>query len=440
MTLRLATLSSVLLISTLSFAQHKASVPMESGETPVGFVDLNDHGFMIKTVQTSNPKDLRWQLSHYTPTLDLVWKVPVEAGLVSATNVQTILTSPSGSYVYQLKRQKNKNLSATQIDKSGQTKSLEIDKAIIKQMKGEQEVRLCSDQSLLIATLFEGNKRVPTQLFLNAFNHQDFSFSQHIVDLPAIDVGKFTARWEYAGHSAQHLWLVSKSVPKNRGAYQCQLVAVNWEGVVAKKVILNNRMADAYLRASRSTKYTPGAELMRIASGTTFTNMSHMSGMAHTTTRLGIDAWANVLVDEANGMIYTYGLFGPTKSQARAAYVDGYYLTAYDTQGKQIWQQRSAADDPILSDKQFRKHLSYDLRNISAQPLGDKAFRLQVRSPKNIYTYEFTREGKILDTQQVSVKDFQAQMSQNTPHYISSSSQGDVLIQYSQGKLSLLRQ
>ena len=438
--LKLVALSGTMLLSALSFAQDRVIVPIEAGETPVGFVDLNDHGFMIKIAQANDPRNLQWRLSYYTPTLDLVWQAPLTADHLSVTNIQSILTDPSGSYVYQLQRQRDKSLTATQIDKKGQNKTFDVDKATIKQLKGREEVRFCNDQALYLATLYEGNKRVPTQLFLNAFSHKDFSFSQRIVDLPTIDVRKFTAQWEYAGHSTKHLWLVSKSVSSDREAYQCQLIAIDWEGKITKKVILNNQLADAYLRASRSVKHSPGAELMHSGSAATFVNMNHMSGMSHSTTMLGTDAWANVRVDEANGIIYTYGLFGPTKSKARAAYVDGYHVTAYDMEGKQRWQQRSAANDPILSDNQFRKHLTYDLRTVSAQPLGDKAFRLQVSSPKNIYTYEFSLQGKILDTQQVSAKDYRTQISKRTTHFISSSSQGDVLIQFNQGNLSLLRQ
>ena len=93
-----------LLISTLAFAQEKnIPIPLENDEEVLDFVDLQEHGFILKTGKDKNyTKDLNWQLSHYSPQLELLWKVPIETTQMNKGLGQEIVASPTGSYVYHL--------------------------------------------------------------------------------------------------------------------------------------------------------------------------------------------------------------------------------------------------------------------------------------------------------------------------------------------------
>ena len=448
---------AVSLLSVRSFAQTKVDIPLEPGEKLTGFVDLKERGFIIETSKSND--DSEREFSYYKPTLKMAWKTPAEIGLPMLSFVQRVVASPSGDFLYCLRTEGksilggSSDLMATQFNQKGQSKVHTIDKATLKKIKGVEMLRSCDEAYFYLVTLFEGNKRVPTQLILNRFSHQDFSFSEVTVDLPLIDANKSTSEWAYAGHGPERIWLVSKSIPKDKSAYQCQLVAINWQGQVVDKIVLNNQVAGLYLIPSQNHLYGAEGKLVQAP----LLPATYTSG---TPQPLPVNAHTSVLVDEPNNIIYVYGMHGKKKSPSRVAPVAGYYLTAYDLKGQQRWQKVSTEKDQLVADKQFCRRTPNAYRTTMAYVMGNDAFCLQLASVKNCYTYEFSKEGQVLAAYQRASKSqgsqpiffpvnaaaqpmqtyYRTHASSDKTYYISFSSQGDVLVEYdNKDKLSLLR-
>lgn len=403
---RLIIFSLVYFFSFFSYAQKTVNPPLEKGEVLLDFVDLQENGFVIKTGKDKNySKDLDWVLSYYSPELNLIWKVPIETSQMNKGLGEDIITCPSGKYIYHLENRGynafigTSEMYVTQISKSGQTKVTEIDKETYEKIGGAEEIKLCDEEYLYLIGLEQEEKKETTTLFLNRFAHKDFAFSNSETTLPSIIDDKSVSDWEYAGHNDKHIWLVSKTLSEETDDYKFQLVGINWQGQIEKELTLNTQIADLYLRPSRNFKYSTGAEFLRNGHLNSTSSTSSSTGVPYLRYSLDTETWSSSLVDENNNIIYVYGLYGNKKlgSMGKSAYTDGFYLIAYDLQGKQLWQHISTENDPLLEDKYFQKKIQFQQRTTLASLSTTNTIKLQIGSIKNIYTYEFSKEGKKLD-------------------------------------------
>jgi hypothetical protein len=220
------------------------------------------------------------------------------------------------------------------------------------------------------------------------------------VILPIIADDKSTSDWEYAGHNSEHIWMVSKTLSEETDTYQFQLVGVDWKGQITKKLTLNIQIADLYLRPSQNYKYCPGTEIIGNGFLKTISNpIPSSSGPSSMRYVLETKDWSNLLVDEDNGIIYTYGLYGKKQiGKLGVGFTDGFYIKAHNMEGKEVWHQVSTETDPLLEDKYFQKRLLDYQRTTLASLTKNNTIKLQIGSAKNIYTYEFSKEGKKFDS------------------------------------------
>ncbi|MEM9830428.1 MAG: hypothetical protein AAF944_07305 [Bacteroidota bacterium] len=399
--------TALLLVNLHLFGQKTVDITLGKDEVIMDFVDLQEQGFVIKTGKEKYySKNVDWHLRYYTPTLEEVWSLPIEPSQGNKGRGQDVVVAPSGNYVYHVENQGFISdilvggIQLTQVNRQGQVRSHEVGKDILGKIAGIEEIRLCDESHFYIVSLKQGNNNTPTQLFLNRFLHQDFSFSQLTVELPIIARKNSVAPWEYAGHGKQHIWFVSKTIPNEKDAIQCQLVAVDWQGKIARKLTVNQAMPSVYLRGSMNHKHSIGAVARRTAT-TSYTDQNHMSGMPHTTFKLGTSGWTSVYMDDNSDIVYVYGLYGKKQRKGSAAYADGFYLMAFNEKGELLWQHLSNERDPILEDKYFQKRLTSDQRATMAY-LTTEGVRFQIRVPRALYTYDFSQNGQRIDMYQNS--------------------------------------
>lgn len=396
---KVLTLIAASCIHLIAFAQKTVDMPLEKGETTLDFVNLQEHGFVLKTGKDKNySKDLDWQLSYYTPTLELIWEVPIETTQINKGISQDIIACPSGSFVYHLEKRiytiGASDLFLTQINRKGEVKTHEVDQQTFKDMKGKTVFRFCDEQYLYFINLDEdGDKNEGGQFFVHQISHADFSLQTKTIKLPLVD--KSFTEWEYVTHNDEHLWLASKALTDKPQSYQCQIVALDWQGKVTHKTTLNHQVENLYLRPSVNHRYIPGADGFSNGGIRVMSTTNHTTGMTYTNASLGKSAYGGILVDEENNRIYAYGLYGNSKGVGNG-YVDGYYLSAYNLEGQKQWQQISTESDPLTEDSYFRKHTPEYLRSTVVYLTKDHHIRLQIGGVKNIFTHEFAEDGKKL--------------------------------------------
>jgi len=463
---KLLLFTSAILVTVFSYAQDRnVEIPLEKNEEILDFVDLQEHGFILKTGKDKNyTKDLNWQLSRYSPQLELLWKVPIETTQMNKGLGEEIVASPTGSYVYHLENKGyNTTLGVNKVQltqiANGVSKTHELESEELKILDGNISVKSCDEQYFYMIGIEKEDKDIPSHLFFHRFSHVDFSYSKKKVDLPLTGQDNSITSWEYAGHNNDNIWLTSKVISDKN--YHCQLIAIDWQGNITKKIKLQTHVNEHYLRPSLN--YHPqhrGTAVNLFGNITQYVNLNHPSGMAHADYTLGMDAWANVLVDEENKIIYTYGLYGKKKYRGRAAFVDGYYICGYDLEGNLLWKNISDETSPIAEDKLFRKRLLSHQRTTMATLTANNTIKFQIGSYVNIHTCEFSKDGKKIKEYKNEFKDglnyysfsvcfspqsdanqyYYDHVSKKTSHYGYSSANGCILIEHEKNNnLSLLK-
>ena len=390
----------IYLISTLptwAWAQKIVNIPIDKEHVVLDFVSLQEQGFLIKTgIREYHTTDVDWHLRYYTSGLQEVWSVPLEAKDEKSFRQQIIATS-SGSYVYHLERRgviRSGNVGSiqlTQITKDGAKRAYAYDEDSFGEAEGKEELLFCDSSHLYLVLMNEGSKRTPPQVILNRISHDNLSFSQQVIALPYIAKDKSIYPWEYVGHGDQHIWFASRAASRKTGSHQCQLVAVDWQGNVGRPVTINSQVGK-HLRVSLNRKSCPGAVINRITSKkNTYSSQTSSSSPII----LRADGLAGIQVDDNNEIIYIYGFYGKDPQNNRRSHSAGFHLTAYDTQGNQRWQHLSTDQDAIVTDGIITERLHDTQRGSIVEISKQGTLRLQLRLPYRLYTYHFTKDGRI---------------------------------------------
>ncbi len=390
---QLLVLLSALCVCTMSYGQKTVSISLDKGASTLDYLDLQEHGFILKTGKEKNySKNLDWQLHYYTPALELVWSVPIATTQINKNQGQHMVATPNGDYVYHIENRLYAlgaaDMFLTQVSRQGKTKTHEL---ALKEMEGRAIFRFCDKQYLTFINLQEDATKDGSDLLLvYKMSHQDFSLQKTVTQLPLLD--KSFIAWEYVAHNDKHLWMAGKALSDKEENMQCQLVALDAQGKVTQKITLNHQVDGLHMRQSVNHHYIPGAEGFSdggVSAGPT----TSMYGASRTSYHLDRSAFAGLLMDEKNHTVYAYGLYGNNKGIG-TGYVDGYYLTAYDLQGNKRWQQVSEENDPLVQDTKYRKHTSPYQRTTMAYLTQDHHMRLQLGTVDAIYTQEFAKDGK----------------------------------------------
>jgi hypothetical protein len=404
-------MAMAVLIATGLVAQDKhVHVDLKKYKTLTGSIFLHD-GFVLKGGYPVKGGLHKNNFTYFNPECEQVWEVDLKGKYLKPVH-EVLVAAPSGKYVYHIETKNfaNGNHYLAQLNREGKLKDTEISG---KGGFGKSLLSVFADDDYLYYLASQNGdersnrKKSEEQLLLIRISHGDFAWQRFTLNLPPVESGDHTTFWYFLGQHGGEKFIASKKIEKDEGRNTFRIAAFNAQGAITRQMTLSVELDGKFTRQaayefSQSPSYAIVADYdynTKVATTTTATPGASAAPAVTTTYQKSVPteaAFANIMLDEASGSLYAYGLFGPKPFTKVGPVYEGFYVVKFNRDGSKAWQLQHMGTKELQAEATFRVHAVPFGRAVALRPLAGDLLNFSLHFKQTQFMYAVSADGNVL--------------------------------------------